>query len=222
MPAFFGRREGSSVFIEGGDARHLARSLRAHPGEAIDVIDPAGFMLRVKLDEVSEVQVRGTVVSERSHQSEPGPQITIAVATLPAKALDHLLSSCTEAGAHQFILFPADRSVGRGFKAERSRAICREAAMLAGRLHVPSVSFATNMGPAIARAERAVMLVRDAPVLLADVREPRDITLLVGPEGGWSERELQHPHHASLGPRNLRSETAALVGLAIALSARGG
>jgi 16S rRNA (uracil1498-N3)-methyltransferase len=48
------------------------------------------------------------------------------------------------------------------------------------------------------------------------------VTLLIGPEGGWTERELAlATEEASLGPRNLRAETAALVGLAIALSARG-
>jgi 16S rRNA (uracil1498-N3)-methyltransferase len=50
---------------------------------------------------------------------------------------------------------------------------------------------------------------------------PRDITLLVGPEGGWTERELALVElKAGLGPRNLRADTAALVGLAVALALR--
>jgi 16S rRNA (uracil1498-N3)-methyltransferase len=50
---------------------------------------------------------------------------------------------------------------------------------------------------------------------------PGDVTLLVGPEGGWTEREQNlAPLLATLGPRNLRAETAALVGLAIALAGR--
>jgi RsmE family RNA methyltransferase len=47
------------------------------------------------------------------------------------------------------------------------------------------------------------------------------VTLLIGPEGGWTERELALvPLQASLGPRNLRADTAALVGLSVALAAR--
>jgi 16S rRNA (uracil1498-N3)-methyltransferase len=53
------------------------------------------------------------------------------------------------------------------------------------------------------------------------VTAPPDLTLLIGPEGGWSERELAAvPVKAGLGPRNLRAETAALVGLAVALAIR--
>ena len=65
------------------------------------------------------------------------------------------------------------------------------------------------------------MLVRGAPLRLADMRDPRDLTLLVGPEGGWSPRELALVGlKADLGPRNLRADTAALVGLATALAGR--
>ncbi|HWO92620.1 MAG TPA: 16S rRNA (uracil(1498)-N(3))-methyltransferase [Methylomirabilota bacterium] len=56
---------------------------------------------------------------------------------------------------------------------------------------------------------------------MADLEEPRDLTLLVGPEGGWSDRELALVEiKAGLGPRNLRADTAALVALAVALARR--
>ena len=94
--------------------------------------------------------------------------------------------------------------------------------MLAGRLVIPEVSAASSADAAIGAEDFPVMLQRDSPQRLADVKEPRDIALFIGPEGGWSERELNLGEtSASLGPRNLRAETAALVGLAIALSVRG-
>jgi 16S rRNA (uracil1498-N3)-methyltransferase len=134
-----------------------------------------------------------------------------------------VLSRCTEAGAHAFIVFAADRSVGRGDKLERWSSITREAAMLAGRLRVPEVSVASSFEAAFGAAENPVLLDRNAPRRLAEVAEVTDLTLFVGPEGGWSERELELADvTASLGPRNLRADTAAVVALAIALSARGG
>ena len=221
MPAFFARREGDRAVIEGGDARHLARSLRARVGEEIEVVDPAGFMLTVRLEAVSPARVEGVVVAERHHQPEPEARITIAIANLPAPALELVLSRCTEAGAFAFHVFQAERSVARGAKADRWQTICREAAMLAGRLRVPAVDAMPSLRDVLKTGESPVMLVRGSPESLARMTSPRDITLLVGPEGGWSDRELAFVEiKAGLGPRNLRADTAALVGLAVALGAR--
>jgi len=209
--------------IGGADARHLARSLRARPGEEIEVIDPDGFMLTVRLDSVSPSRVEGVVVAERPHQPEPVARITIAIANLPAPALELALSRCTEAGAHAFVVFHADRSIGRGEKLARWNTICREATMLAGRLRVPEVLAASSADAAIGAQDFPVLLTRESPQRLADLTKPRDLALFVGPEGGWTERELElGVITASLGPRNMRAETAALVGLAVALAARPG
>ena len=93
--------------------------------------------------------------------------------------------------------------------------------MLAGRLRVPEVAGPSPLTAVLAASDHAVMLTRSAPLHLADMREPRDLTLLVGPEGGWTEREADLVAlKASLGPRNLRADTAALVALVTALSTR--
>jgi len=211
------------VLIEGGDARHLARSLRARVGDEVEVVDPDGFLLTVQLDSVSTERIEGKVVAEQAHEPEPVARITIAIANLPAPALELVLSRCTEAGAFAFVVFQAERSVGRGEKLERWNTICREAAMLASRLRIPEVSVASSADAAIGAEEFPVLLSRESPQRLADLTAPRDLTLFVGPEGGWSERELELAETtASLGPRNLRADTAALVGLAIALAVRGG
>ena len=190
-------------------------------GEEIEVVDPAGLMLTLRLDRVSAERVEGTVVAERPHNPEPQARIVIAVAHLPAPALELVLSRCTEAGAFAFHIVQADRSVARGSKPERWRTICREAAMLAGRLAVPEVLGPTPLEEVIALDEYPVMLARSASTRLADMLEPQNLTLLIGPEGGWSERELAMVHRqATLGPRNLRADTAALVGLATALARR--
>jgi 16S rRNA (uracil1498-N3)-methyltransferase len=222
LPSFFVERHGERAVIVGDDARHLARSLRARVGEEIEVVDPAGLMLTLRLDRVSPERVEGTVVAERQHNPEPAARIVIAIAHLPAPALELVLSRCTEAGAAGFHVVQAERSVARGAKPERWRTICREAAMLAGRLAVPEVAGPSSLDDVIALSEHPVMLVRAAPRPLAEMAEPQNLTLLVGPEGGWSEREMARVSlQATLGPRNLRADTAALVGLAIALSRRG-
>jgi 16S rRNA (uracil1498-N3)-methyltransferase len=221
LPAFFASREGGRAVIVGGDARHLARSLRARVGEEIEVVDPDGFLLTVRLDQVSPERVEGVIVAQVEHHPEPQARITIAIAQLPAPALELVLSRCTEVGAYGFHVIQADRSVARGAKAERWNTICREAAMLAGRLRVPVVEGPSTLDEVLSAGEHSVLLVRGAAVDLADLHEPRDLTLLVGPEGGWSDRELALAvSRAGLGPRNLRADTAAVVGLAVALAGR--
>ena len=221
MPSFFASREGGRAVIVGGDARHLARSLRARVGEEIEVVDPDGFLLTVRLDQVTPERVEGAIVAQVEHHPEPRARITIAIAQLPAPALELVLSRCTEVGAHGFHVIQADRSVARGAKVERWNTICRESAMLARRLRVPVVEGPSALEEVLSAADYPVLLVRGAPVDLDDLREPRDITLLVGPEGGWSDRELAlAANRAGLGPRNLRADTAAIVGLAVALAGR--
>ena len=217
MPYFFGHREGERVEIRGPDARHLARSLRARPGEQISVVQPEGSLLTVRLTAVGPDLVVGIVEEERPHHPEPEQEVVLAVAMLPAPALDLALSRCTEAGAAAFVLVAAERSVGRGARPERWASICREAAMLAGRLRVPEVRGPLPFAVAWAAAVQPRLLHRSGPPL-ESVTGPA--TLFVGPEGGWSpaELELAAGRMASLGPRNLRADTAALVGLTLALS----
>ena len=216
MPYFFGRRQGGRVEIEGADARHLARSLRVRAGERISVVEPEGRLLTVRLRSVSPGLVVGEVEAEAEHRPEPERRITLAVAMLPAPALDLVLSRCTEAGAAAFVLLAADRSVGRGARPDRWGSVCREAAMLAGRLQVPEVSGPLPFAQAWAAAPSPLLLDRPGPSRpsLAD-----SSTLFVGPEGGWSPAELALAGErcASLGPRNLRADTAALVALTLAL-----
>lgn len=214
MPAFFGRRDGDRVVIEGPDARHLARSLRARPGEQIEVVDPAGLMLTVSLESVSSGRVEGLIVDQREHRPEPSRRVVVAIAHLPATALELVLSRCTEVGASAFVVVQTARSVARGSRVERWQAIVREAAMLAGRLRVPEVAGPMTLDEVVRASANAVMLVRGAgPMPLIG-----EATLLIGPEGGWTEEEMAMVGvHAGLGPRNLRAETAAIVATALAV-----
>jgi 16S rRNA (uracil1498-N3)-methyltransferase len=221
LPSFFVERNGPRAIILGADARHLARSLRARVGEEIEVVDPEGLMLTVRLDRVSADRVEGLVIAEREHRPEPEARIVIGVAHLPAPALELVLSSCTEAGAFGFHVIQADRSVARGSRPERWSTICREAAMLAGRLVVPEVKGPSSLDEVLDLYENPILLSRTAQLRLAELAEPQNLTLLIGPEGGWTEREeARVALKATLGPRNLRADTAAVVALATALASR--
>jgi 16S rRNA (uracil1498-N3)-methyltransferase len=223
MPFFFAtRRDGDRVEILGADARHLAGPLRARPGELIAVVDPAGSLLTVRLDAVSSRAVAGTVVASRPHDPEPRLRVTLALALLPAAALEHSLSRATELGAHAFLLVAADRSVARAAKPERWATICREAAMLAGRLLVPAVAGPLTLSEVLA-GEAVAVLDGAGTARLAAASFASPVTLAIGPEGGWSpaERAAAGDRLFNLGLRNLRADTAALAGLAVLLAGSG-
>ena len=217
MPFFFAERQGHRAIIRGSDASHLARSLRARPGEEIQVVDAQGFLLTLRVESVSSSLIAGRIVAEEEHRPEPTRHIVVAIAHLPAASLDLVLSRCTEVGASAFHIVQADRSVARGARQDRWQTIVREAAMLAGRLRVPVVAGPSPLAEVLRDEPNPVMLVRAAKAPLSAMSRDGDVTLLVGPEGGWTEREAEMvPVHAALGPRNLRADTAAIVATAIA------
>ncbi len=223
MPHFFASgRSGDRVEILGVDARHLAGPLRGRVGERVAVIDPAGFLLTVELVSVSARAVTGRVVESRPHQPEPRVRVTMAIAMLPATSLDHVLSRCTELGACAFALVRAERSVARGEKPERWATICREAAMLAGRLTVPPVRGPVGLDELLS-GEGVIILDGQAERSLSEVGRMDEVTLAIGPEGGWSpaERGLAASRLARLGPRVLRADTAAVAALALTLGLNG-
>lgn len=218
MPFFFAERDGDRAFVRGADAEHLARSLRVRVGEEIQLVDPVGFLLTVKVESVARRVVEGRVVAAEAHRPEPSRKVVVAVAQLPAATLDFVLSRCTEVGASGFHIVQAERSVARGGRPERWAAIAREAAMLAGRLRVPEVDGPSSLEDVIGNGAACVMLVRSAEVALGDLPRDGEVTVFIGPEGGWTDRELAMvPAHATLGPRNLRADTAAIVATAIAV-----
>jgi 16S rRNA (uracil1498-N3)-methyltransferase len=217
MPFFYAsHRDGDRVEISGADARHLAGPLRARVGERIAVVDPAGELLSIELGSVSSREIVGRVVSARPWDPEPRTKVTIAIAMLPAAALEHVLSRCTELGAAAFLLVQAERSVARGAKPERWSSICREAAMLAGRLSVPEVHGPITFGRLLEAPDVFVLDPEGGRPLRT--RQPA-VTLAIGPEGGWSaaEKEAAGERLVSLGSRTLRADTAALAALAAAL-----
>ena len=229
MPYLFVAPDGDHVEIEGQDARHLVRSLRVRPGEQVEAVDPGdgtrGRMLTVRIETVRPERVTGVVVDAREHRPEPRAPIHLALALLPGPALGEALARCTELGAAGFLLVEAERSVARArgdSKAQRWATICREAAMLAGRLRVPKVQGPVPLSTLVELAPGELVLLDGRAGERLAVLPPAERTLAIGPEGGWTPAERARVrNHARLGPRNLRAENAAAAALTVALSAAG-
>lgn len=220
---------GGSATLPDDAAHHLRNVLRMRVGEAVTLLDGAGNQAIGRLTEVDKERVRVEFGQITPCLSEP-PFHAIVCQALPKslEKVEQVLQHGTELGAAGFVLFASERSVARlddrraEGKLERWRRIVLSAAEQSGRGRVPTVSW-SGRGLPVADGARRIVLHESAGTPLRETLETvavnLPLALVVGPEGGLTEPEVAHwiaegAVSASLGPRILRTETAALAALA--------
>jgi 16S rRNA (uracil1498-N3)-methyltransferase len=221
--------------IEGADAAHLARSLRARPGERVVVVDAAGLEHGVLLEEVEPGCARGRVEWSRPATGEPRTRVHVLQA-LPAQGMDAAVEALAEVGAAEIwpvltrrtVAHPAPERAAR--RVERWQTIAREAAALAGRAAPVPVRPPQPLAAALAALPGGTRVLACATgagtplsALEGDGRRP---ALVIGPEGGLDPEELAMIRNAGgeqvhLGPRVLRARLAGAVALGVLLARLG-
>lgn len=225
--------------IEGGRARlspaarhYLAEVLRLAAGAAVEVFDGRGGRWAGRL----EPGLDAVALGPREDARGAGAEIALLFALAKGEKADLVVQKATELGVARLVPFAAERSVVRleGERAEerarRWRRIAEEAARQCGRADVPDVATPAPLEAALrSLAPGAVPVVfhpGGAPLRELAPPGPGGLAAVVGPEGGLTEAELRAcaragAARASLGPRVLRAETAAIVAVAL-LQARFG
>jgi 16S rRNA (uracil1498-N3)-methyltransferase len=221
------RVEGDKAWLLGPNANHLFRVLRVKPGQIFDVaadgVPRSATVIAASHDEV-EFQL-GAVI-----ESEALPQITVYLSVFKFDRFEWALEKLTELGVTTIVPVIAQRTEKHLAKAatarvERWRKIAREASQQSRRVAPPEIEDPVALKQAIAAAQgsRIVLAENEERLSLKDViaecQPP--LALAIGPEGGWSETELElfaasawNP--ASLGNTILRAETAAIAAVAVA------
>jgi 16S rRNA (uracil1498-N3)-methyltransferase len=226
-----------AVALTGEIARQIARVLRLRPGERVVLFDGSGREWLVRLTAVTPDTATGAIERERAGDAEPRLRLTLYQAALKGDHMDYVLQKGTEVGIAAFVPLLTERTIARAVderKLTRWRRIVREAAEQSGRTIVPPVAPAVPLAAAGERlagtpalllweAERATGL---GAALTGLPRPLPPLALIVGPEGGLSEREVAGAvaagaHTVGLGPRILRAETAGLVAASALLFAAG-
>ncbi|MCA5894884.1 16S rRNA (uracil(1498)-N(3))-methyltransferase [Isoptericola sp. NEAU-Y5] len=220
--------------LDGAEGRHAGVVQRRGPGEQIDVVDGAGTRLRCLVDSVDGPHLRLRVADV---VVEPAPQVVLTLVQALAKGdRDELaVEAAVEVGVDAVVPWQADRSVvvWRGQRAAKSRAkwvaTVRSATKQARRACLPAVDepvtsrqLAGRVRDVAAAGGTVVVLHEDATTPLAQVRLPEagELLVVVGPEGGIGDGELEQLTGAGavaarLGPHVLRTSTAGPVAVAL-------
>ncbi len=171
--------------------------------------------------------------SEKTFPSSSSPQITLALSIFKFDRMEWAIEKCTELGVARIVPVIARRTESHLATAavkrvERWQRIVRQAAEQSRRASIPEVSQPIKLKDAVALpgGTRIVLSESERQAMLKDVLNANptdDLVLALGPEGGWTESELQlfsdaNWPSASLGSTVLRAETAAIAALAVARS----
>lgn len=228
---------GARVALPEHSAHHAREVLRLRAGAAVRVFDGAGHEWDAVLDEAS----RRTVSARLLHAVAPRPEsplrLVLAMAALKGDRMELVLQKATELGVAEVwpvVTFRTDaaaRPALQGSRAERWERVVSGAAEQCGRAVVPRVAPAVTLEHLLQRPfEGACVALLETPghaplpSLTVDPASP--LLLLVGPAGGFEPAEAAALlsagfRPASLGPRILRAETAAVAAAAIAQAAWG-
>ncbi|MDP9236094.1 MAG: 16S rRNA (uracil(1498)-N(3))-methyltransferase [Chloroflexota bacterium] len=222
-------------------SHRLARVLRLRAAEEVALFDGSGTEARARLEDVADRRVSATIIERYDAPAEPHVKVHLYQSITKGERFDWLLEKGTEVGVARFVPIVAARAVvktGEGNRLDRWRRIAVEAAEQCGRGAVPSVEAPAVFLVALAAAPGVVLFSHedapvDAPNIDAVLRQEIDavfalgeVSIFVGPEGGWEPSEVAASvaagaHVVTLGDRVLRSETAGIVAATLALHALG-
>jgi len=227
----------TTATVAGVQAEHLARVLRAQPGTQADVV-AGGHVFHAQVAAVAPAEVRFTLLSEVP--ADPALHITLVLSIYKFDCMEWAIEKATELGVAAIapvIAKRTDKHLAQAAlkRADRWRRIAREASQQARRSDMPSICDPVSLADYIrtqSLSTRIVLAEQERTTTLRDAidaamkeagSEMPALEIAIGPEGGWSPTEealfdANGWRAASLGPRILRAETAAIAALAVVAS----
>ena len=227
----------ATASIIGAQAAHLARVLRAEPGMEADVV-AGGHVFHAEVAAVSPDEVRFNLVAEV--QADPALPVTLVVAVYKFDHMEWAIEKSTELGVAALAPVIAQRTEkhlaqAAEKRAERWRRIAHEAAQQSRRSDVPVIHNPTPLATRVRAASETTRIVLAEQERTTTLRrlieeaveaageEMPALEIAIGPEGGWAPGEealfdANGWRAATLGPRILRAETAAIAALAVVAS----
>jgi 16S rRNA (uracil1498-N3)-methyltransferase len=218
---------GAEIELPERVARHCS-VLRLHSGDAVILFNGDCGEFSAELTRVSTGNARARVISMQTPKRESPLAITLAQCVSSGDRMDITLQKSTELGVFGIVPITSERSVVKlsRDRADRRLSHWRNVVVAAceqcGRNRVPEVAAITDLATFLSQASGdglRLLLAPDADRDLKQLEPPREVTLLVGPEGGLAPHERQRAEAGGFipirfGPRILRTETAPLAAIA--------
>ena len=218
------------MYIEGVDARHISKVLRMQPGAQLQIVSDDGVSAVAEITAIDSERVTVRCLEKLAESHEPRVKLVLAQGLAKGEKMDFIIQKAVEMGAYSVIPVAMEHSVVRldGAKAakkvERWQKIAESAAKQSKRDIIPEVQPVQSMAEMLVKCDCQTKIIayecEDRLSLKAALRaaEVSELLLIIGPEGGISEAELEQARQAgavpvSLGRRILRAETAGLVAI---------
>jgi 16S rRNA (uracil1498-N3)-methyltransferase len=218
--------------LTGDQAAHLARVLRAEPGQIFDVV-AGGFLHRAEITSVSDSEVSFALHEEL--EAEAALPVHLLLAVFKFDHMEWAIEKATELGVTRITPVLARRTEkhlaqASAKRVDRWRRIALEASKQSRRTDVPEIEDPATLKLALEREQNQTRILLSETeqsatlsAFLANSLRPaghESITLAIGPEGGWTSDEMalftaHHWNAVTLGPRILRAETAVIAAIAI-------
>ena len=231
---------GDSAVILGSDVRHIGSVLRMKPGEKRMVNAGGDWEYLCEIAEIERDSISLRVLEGRQETRELPVSITLYQGLPKAEKMELIVQKAVELGAAAIVPVEMHRSVVRldekkaAAKQKRWQAIAEAAAKQAGRSVIPEVALPLSFQEALRRVEAEGTELCLLPYerssgmaatreLLRSIKAGQRIAVMIGPEGGFEETEVdaaenQGFHARTLGKRILRTETAGLVMLSLVMA----
>jgi len=222
--------EDKFVYLNGADQHHLCKVLRKKIGDEIGILDGQGSEYRARISRIESELVVAELLETIIRPAEPRVKLKLVQSLPKAEKFELVLQKNTELGVSCFQPILSERSnlkldlKALAKKSERWQKIIKEAAEQSGRQIIPELLPVLNWEKLLTLPQTGLVLIpwegeRECSlrqVLEAQTELPEQVTVLIGPEGGFSLAEIDQAKvygaiPVTLGPRILRTETAGLV-----------
>lgn len=232
MQRYFGQIITDQVLLGDDDIFHLTKVMRARVGDEIEVVSNE----KVFLCKVSQLKphIEIDVVKQIKENHELKNHVILIAALIKGEKMDFVLQKATELGVGEIVLLQTERTIvkikpaEKDLKLERYRRILKEAAEQCKRTKIPMlyrVIDIKQLGDVDAQVKMIAFEEESGATesfnsIIRSIKDKQKVAIVVGPEGGFSEHEVDMAVAAgykrvSLGKRILRAETASFYALSV-------